>query len=293
MRKLWKVLLWTNVLLGGVLLFTSAAWATSLRQSAEEGERIFQQQCAGCHTIGGGRLVGPDLQGITSKRDRDWLVAFIRDPNAMFASDPDAKALLDEYQVPMPSMGLTDEEIQAVLAYLESTAAAPQQEQGGEEATATPPPSSAAETPAPLTKGDPNWGQRLFTGEEPLENGGTACVACHSVAGIGPLGGGTMGPDLTHVFSRYGGEKGLASALATLPFPVMREIYADHPLSPEEQAHLLAFFERADAGQPATTTLTLVFTGIGVVGMVVLFGVLLIGWPRQRESLSDQLRRQA
>lgn len=46
-----------------------------------------------------------------------------------------------------------------------------------------------------MEQGDPNWGQRLFTGEQPFENGGPACIACHTAAGLGPLGGGTMGPD--------------------------------------------------------------------------------------------------
>lgn len=61
MRKLWRLLLWTGLLVA-LLLFASAALAVSLTQSAEEGEQIFKQKCAGCHTIGGGRLVGPDLK---------------------------------------------------------------------------------------------------------------------------------------------------------------------------------------------------------------------------------------
>lgn len=133
---------------------------------------------------------------MTAKRDRAWLEQFIRDPNALFAAgDPDAKALLAEYQVPMPVLGLSDEEIQAVLAYLDTTA--PQQaqeEEGGAPAT-----TEGAQPPAgpqgAMEQGDPNWGQRLFTGEQPFENGGPACIACHTAAGLGPLGGGTMGPD--------------------------------------------------------------------------------------------------
>lgn len=290
MCKLWKTFLWTGMLTA-LLLFASAAWAVSLTQSAEEGKQIFEQKCAGCHTIGGGRLVGPDLQGVTAERDRAWLEKFIRDPNVLFAAgDPDAKALLAEYQVPMPALGLSNEEIQAVLAYLETTAS--QQGEAGAAATAEGAPSAAP--PKALERGDPLWGRRLFTGEQPFANGGQACMACHSAAGVGPLGGGTMGPDLTHVFARYG-QQGLASALATLPFPVMQEVYADRPLTQAEQVHLLAFFEWADAGDAGkdSTQNTFVFLGLGVAGTILLFGLLALGWPRQRESLSDQLRRQA
>ena len=64
------------ILLVGTLTFSSAylVLATPFSQSEELGADIFQQQCAACHTIGGGTLVGPDLQDVTSRRDREWLV---------------------------------------------------------------------------------------------------------------------------------------------------------------------------------------------------------------------------
>ncbi len=283
MRKIWKPFLWIGLL---ALLMTSVTGvlALSLTQSAEEGEQIFQQKCAGCHTIGGGRLVGPDLQGVTTQRDRAWLEQFIQNPNAMFsAGDPDATALLDKYQVPMPALGLSADEVSAVIAYLETTAIAPEETTAGEQQPIGP--------TALYMQGDPDWGEKLFTGQVPFENGGPACNACHNVAGVGTLGGGTLGPDLTHVASRYGKE-GLASALDTLPFPVMKEIYANQPLSPVEQAHVRAFLEQADAG-PASAGAPTLFVVLGLIGAGVLFGVMFIGWPRQRESLSDQLRRHA
>ncbi len=281
MRKLWKPLLWIGLL---ALLMASAtgALARPLTQDADQGEQIFQQKCSGCHTIGGGKLVGPDLQGVTAGRDRAWLEQFIQDPNAMFqAGDPDAQALLDAYQVPMPALGLSETEIEAVLAYLETTAAAPAE--SGETQPIGP--------TALYMQGDPAWGEQLFTGQVPFENGGPACNACHTVQGVGVLGGGTLGPDLTHVASRYGKE-GLSSALDTLPFPVMQEVYANQPLTPVEQAHVRAFLEQADAG-PASAGASSLFVVLGLLGAVVLFGVMFIGWPRQRESLSDQLRRHA
>ncbi len=52
---------------------------TAIYQPAEEGETIFQAQCAACHTIGGGPLVGPDLLGVTERRENDWLIRWIRE----------------------------------------------------------------------------------------------------------------------------------------------------------------------------------------------------------------------
>ncbi len=298
MRRLWQWLFWAG-LATLLLASVSVALAKPPQQSAEEGKKIFQEKCAGCHTIGGGDLIGPDLQGVTTRRNRDWLEKFIRDPNALFAAgDADAQALLDRYHVRMPALGLSDEEIEAVLAYLETTApAASPTPPAATPAGATPsggaspaqPTATPAPSPAPLA-GNPAVGQRLFTGQTPFAKGGVACMACHHIAGIG---GGTMGPDLTHVAARYPGQA-LAGALKALPFPVMREVYAGHPLSPEEQQDLQAFLEQANAAPGGSgKAQTSRFLGWGLAGTVLLFGILLLGWPRQRESLSDRLRRQA
>ena len=40
----------------------------------------FRLNCTSCHTIGGGRLVGPDLLNVTERKDRAWLARFIVDP---------------------------------------------------------------------------------------------------------------------------------------------------------------------------------------------------------------------
>lgn len=39
------------------------------------GQALYEQRgCPACHTLGAGSLVGPDLRGVTERRDRDWLV---------------------------------------------------------------------------------------------------------------------------------------------------------------------------------------------------------------------------
>ena len=92
-------------------------------KAAESGQEIFLDNCAACHTIGKGKLVGPDLAGVTSRREESWLERQIKDPESLIAEkDPIAMQLLQEADnVPMVSLELSDEEVVAVIAYLKST----------------------------------------------------------------------------------------------------------------------------------------------------------------------------
>lgn len=267
---------------GALLLFSAyMASAGTLAQTADQGRTIFEQKCQACHTIGGGKLVGPDLQGVTTRRDRAWLLAFIATPDKVLASgDPIATQLLAEHNnVPMPNLGLTQTEVESLLAYLENPTGA----------------GVGAQTQAPapaLPAGDPNRGWKLFTGEVALLNGGPPCMGCHNIGGIGQFGGGSLGPDLTQVYSRLGAP-GLASALGNFPFPTMAAVFTGKALDRQEQADLLAFFTQMDSqGQlmpPNVFTRYFWFWGLG--GMVVLFVVMAVFWPRQRLSISEALRR--
>ena len=88
----------------------------------EAGVLLFQNRCSACHTIGKGDAVGPDLAGVTSRRDRDWLVRYLRAPDQMLAAqDPIAVALSAKYKdIPMPNLRLSNDEIDMVLSYLEA-----------------------------------------------------------------------------------------------------------------------------------------------------------------------------
>ena len=85
-----------------------------------DGEKIFKQNCTACHTIGGGRLVGPDLSGVTEKREDKWLKSWITNSQDLIASgDADAIAIFEEYnKTVMTSFDFSDEELTAVLAYI-------------------------------------------------------------------------------------------------------------------------------------------------------------------------------
>lgn len=86
---------------------------------AERGAQLFQAKgCIGCHTIGGGRLTGPDLAGVTERRERGWVIAMITNPDSMIRNDPTARQLFAEYMTPMANMGLTAEEARAIYEHL-------------------------------------------------------------------------------------------------------------------------------------------------------------------------------
>jgi protein SCO1/2 len=97
-------------------------YAQARPMTVENGQRIFQSRCSVCHTIGQGDKLGPDLLGVTARRERAWLARYIEVPDEMLAAgDPIATALFKQYkQMPMPNLRLGSSEIADVVSYLEA-----------------------------------------------------------------------------------------------------------------------------------------------------------------------------
>ncbi len=178
--------------------------------------------------------MGPDLAGVNTRRSETWLIAFVQHSQAVIASgDSDAVALAAQYPgLTMPDWPLSDDEVRAVLAYIQQV----------ESAGPAPAPTG---TPVP---GDPDLGRHLFQGTTRLVNGGPACNSCHNVTHTDVIGGGVLAKELTTVFTRLGGP-GVRAIVGSSPFPVMQRAYQDRPLTEAEVGALVAFLEQADAEQ--------------------------------------------
>lgn len=94
------------------------ATATPSDPLAVKGKQNFESKCLACHSIGQGKKLGPDLAGITKRRDDAWLAAWLASPEKMLQTDEDAKAMLKEYHnIPMPNQNLSKPEIAQYLQY--------------------------------------------------------------------------------------------------------------------------------------------------------------------------------
>ncbi len=267
---------------GALLLTSSALLATAQDTVSEETFDFFQANCTSCHTIGGGRRAGPDLKGATDRQEPDWLADFIRNPQAMFdAGDPYALKILSEAKgVPMPALPGIDAGLAAKLVDLiriESALEKSHFEGMQLDARA-------------LTDADVELGRSLFLGTQSFVNGAPACVACHTMAGLGGFGGGTLGPDLTAAYGRLQGREALGAWLSAPPSAVMQPVFKGHALESHEILGLVAVMKDAaesGAGEAESSTLSFVLAGIGLAAaLMVLFDIL---WRNRFRSVRRTL----
>jgi nitrite reductase (NO-forming) len=94
------------------------ATPTPTDPAAVQGKADFESKCLACHSVGQGRKLGPDLAGVTRRRNDAWLGRWLKAPDKMLETDPEAKAMLKEYNnLPMPNQNLSDAEVRQYLRY--------------------------------------------------------------------------------------------------------------------------------------------------------------------------------
>ena len=103
--------------------------------SKQPGEALFRKICAPCHTIAVGNRVGPDLFGVTSRREHSWLVDFIMNPPKVRAqNDPVALALAAKFPgVRMPLLGMSKDDAEDLIAYIDAQTSRLKQERSADE----------------------------------------------------------------------------------------------------------------------------------------------------------------
>jgi mono/diheme cytochrome c family protein len=262
-----------------VVVFASGNLAT-----AQEAAQYFRQNCASCHTIGGGRLSGPDLKNLHERQERGWLVRFLQDPPAVLQSgDAYAAKLLGESRgVVMPKFPtMTSDRAEALLDLIEAESKLDKSQFAG-----------VVISDKPFTPTDVQHGRELFRGKRRLASGGTSCLSCHSVRGIAALGGGRLGPDLSRVYERLQGRKNLAAWLSAPATPTMQATYAAHPLSSDEIHALTAFFEEsAKQGGEDDMSGPLAFFLLGTGGATLALTFMDAVWRSRLSSVRRALVR--
>lgn len=98
----------------------SSAMNTGVAMGTQPGQAMYKKICAPCHTIGVGDRVGPDLRGVTERRDRAWLASYIRNPAAMLArDDAAARELAAKFlSVRMPNLRLSEQDADDLIGFL-------------------------------------------------------------------------------------------------------------------------------------------------------------------------------
>jgi len=93
----------------------------------QPGSAMFAKLCTGCHTIGRGDRVGPDLDGLSLRRSRAWVIEFLKDPVRMRARrDPIALALAAKFPgVRMPYLQIHDSDAADLIAYIDAHSISP------------------------------------------------------------------------------------------------------------------------------------------------------------------------
>lgn len=139
--------------------------APEITEKVAAGKKVWHKyDCIGCHTIlGNGSYFAPDMTKATERKPKEYLKKFLLDPRAI------------KQDSAMPKLGLSEEEADSLIAFLEWTSKV--------DTNDWPPKPILASATAGRTA---STGQMLFQKYD--------CAACHQIQGLG----GTAGPDLTH-----------------------------------------------------------------------------------------------
>jgi nitrate reductase gamma subunit len=219
-----------------IILFAETASADTA-----EAKKIFNTRCMACHTFGKGVKIGPDLKGVTERRQRPWLLKFVRSSSTVIASgDPIATGLFEQFkQQRMPDWtDLSEAQVNGILDWL-AISGPDQQEPDARPADSA-------------TIAEIETGRQLFHGGHAMSQGGIACASCHSVRDHDGSGGGTLAADLTTAYSQF--QDGAMTQFLRHPC-FLRHPEATLPafLAPEEAFAIKAYLRNTALAEQGTT----------------------------------------
>lgn len=238
---------------------------------AQDGKELFNRNCKACHSIGGGTKVGPDLKGITQKRNLDWIIKFTKSSKDMIsAGDADAVAIFEEFgKKPMPSHNMSNAEIQAILDYIST---------GGDTGTET---ADAINSNQPsVFTPSADTGRDIFTGVQQLTNGGASCISCHSIKDSKVSNVGTFAKDVSVSFVDGVVETMLNS------MPAMISSYKNNPLTIQEKSHLELYLKTVKENQifNHSTQSGNMFLVYGILAFIFILLIINIFWRHTKKN---------
>lgn len=253
-----------------------------LVSAQDKGEAVFKQTCVACHTIGKGKLVGPDLANVHTRHTEAWIKSFVRSSQTVIKSgDKYADSLFKAFnQVTMPdNPSITDENIKDLLKYIASNSPAVQS------ASLTASPASTDQEVVSISAEDINTGKQLFIGNTRFANGGVTCNSCHNVEKLGIISGGALAKDLTDIPSRmdYQGTKALIAGMLA-GTPAMQQSFKNKPLTEDEIAALAAFLSSPVETKPhAVVKEANIMLWNGIIGAFLLLILFTFFWSKRKQ----------
>jgi cytochrome c2 len=261
--------------------------------SQSSGESLFVKTCKACHTVGQGKVIGPDLYNVHNRRSENWIKRFIKSSQGVINSgDETAINLFNEFnRSVMPDQPFSNDELNEILLYIKDQSAKVDLAGGPVSAVILPVLNSEGKTLEEADQNDYRKGKNLFSGKERFVNGGAACISCHNVINNEVISGGSLGLDLTTAFTRLSGS-GVNTIISNSPFPVMQSAYINQRVSQDEAYSLTVFLKQTDSlytnQQPLSSDSGFVL--LGILGTVVLFGLYGgIWWNRKRKPVNDKI----
>lgn len=216
----------------------------------------FMLSCAGCHSLSGLKLNGPELSHVHAWPVEQLKTAIKRmEQRVGPISDEDTAALAELLRDANVRDRLKAEEARIQAQFM-----------------------------AKMEPPDEKLGRQLFFGATPFANGGLACSACHETAGEG----GNLGPALDGSFAKMG-RTPLLSSIEKTGFKVMEPHYRRKPVTQQEAAHLVKYLSTLDPKRAPAAHASFAPLGAGIA-LAALAG-LVLHYRKGRAGRGQRLQR--